>query len=93
MNLKFPATGTVINLTGDSTALHNVQVDVQDFINLLHSSDKKTAVDYSIVNHPWIKRAQEEVSESSPLLNEGMAISSRVSYVGKGGLLIDLGEK
>jgi hypothetical protein len=93
MNSKIPATGMVINLTDNSTALHNVQVDVQDFIKSLHSSDKTTAVDYSIVNHPWIKRAQEKMSKSSPLLNEGMAVSSRVSYVSKGGLLIDLGEE
>jgi len=89
---KIRSSQAVINLTGDEAALHGVQGSIQEFLESLSHDDGGSRPDYSVVDHPWIAAAQEEMSEKSPLIDEGIVISSQVSYVGEGGVLYDSGE-
>ena len=92
-NLKLDASSTVINLTGDESSLVNARPVINSFITSLNTTQNVSPIDYKIENHPWIEDAQKKMSETSPLRDEGVVISSQVSYVGKAGLLYNLGEK
>ena len=93
IHLKLDTSSTVVNLTGDQSSLVKARYAIKDFITSLDNADDVSSFDYGIENHPWIEVAQKEMPETSPLRDEGIVISSQVSYVGKGGLIYDLGEK
>ncbi len=90
---KISSSQTIINLTGDEAVLNSVQGDIEEFVSSLSHSDGQGRPDYTAVNHPWIEAAEKGMLEASPLTDEGIVISSQVSYVGKGGILYSLGEE
>ena len=88
------AAGVIINLTGDNTALAAVEGPVRSFVSSLHeSSEQSNLPDFFLIDHPWIEKAIEEMTNTVPIQNEGIPISSQVSYVGAGGMLFQAGEK
>lgn len=90
---KIRSSDTVINLTGDTAVLDSVRNDIREFVTSISLSDGRSRSDYTFVDHPWMEAAQKSMLETSPLIDEGIVISSQVSYVGKGGVLYELGEK
>ncbi len=89
---ELPSSGTVINLTGDRSALDAAEGDVKNFV--LSLKTYKNSIDYTSMTHPWIALAtKERIEKSSPFQDEGILVSSQVSYVGKGGRIYQSGER
>jgi Zn-dependent M16 (insulinase) family peptidase len=87
------STDTIINLTGDTETLERIDGNVEDFVKTLkNDSNIPNLHNFHEVDHPWMEQGAKERSDMA-LDNEGIPISSRVSYVGEGGLLFDEGEK
>jgi len=85
---------TIINLTGDRETLVSVFLEVEDFIRSLNQDgDVVNLPDFSRVDHPWMAPAKHQMVNLAPIQDEGIAISSQVSYVGKGGIMYEEGEK
>ena len=92
----FSAAEVIVNLTGDNTALAAVEGPVRTFVSSLHeksSSEQSNLPDFFHTDHPWIGKAMEEMATTVPIQDEGIQISSQVSYVGAGGMLFEEGEK
>lgn len=88
------STETVINLTGDADTLESIQSSVRGFIGSLNrDSNRPPLLNFYEIDHPWISKAAQSMAKHSPIRNEGISISSQVSYVGKGGRLFDEGER
>lgn len=86
------ASRTVINLTGDRSALDAVNDEMKKFILSLKPS--KNSINYTSITHPWVALAtNDKIIKTSPWQDEGILVSSQVSYVGKGGRLYNVGEK
>mmetsp|Transcript_5117 Transcript_5117/g.9713 ORF Transcript_5117/g.9713 Transcript_5117/m.9713 type:complete len:1115 (-) Transcript_5117:1699-5043(-) len=85
---------TIINLTGDFDTLESIENNIQTFIVSLDlGSNRPPLPDFSKSDHPWIVKAGQNMAKYSPVQNEGIPVSSRVSYIGKGGRIFDEGEK
>ena len=93
MHSTIKATDTIINVTGDKTALSSAQSSIENFILSLDTEYESQKFDYTRDTHPWISKAKKQMHDKSPLRDEGIVISSRVSYVGKGGSLYSVGEE
>ena len=88
------AAETVINLTGDLSSLEGIDGEIKQFVTSLKNGyDRPDLQNFHKTDHPWVQKALEEMPQLAPLRNEGIPISSQVSYVGKGGILFDYGEK
>jgi Predicted Zn-dependent peptidases, insulinase-like len=84
---------TILNLTGDSDTLEGIQTFVETFITSLNNgSNRPPLPNFFKSDHPWIIKASQVMGKYAPVRNEGISISSRVSYVGKGGRIFDEGE-
>ena len=81
---------TVINLTGDLSTLQYVNESIEDFVKSLDNENMRLFFD---VDHPWMAFAVDQMSTNHVIVNEGISISSQVSYVGEGGMLFNKGEK
>ncbi len=91
---KLYAGETVINLTGDESAIGAVDINIHEFVSSMADSSARPALpDFYNADHPWMESAISEMQTLSPLQDEGIPISSQVSYVGKSGLLYHTGEK
>eukprot|EP00554_Chaetoceros_debilis_P005329 CAMPEP_0194074582 /NCGR_PEP_ID=MMETSP0149-20130528/1668_1 /TAXON_ID=122233 /ORGANISM="Chaetoceros debilis, Strain MM31A-1" /LENGTH=1160 /DNA_ID=CAMNT_0038754799 /DNA_START=82 /DNA_END=3564 /DNA_ORIENTATION=- len=90
----FKAAEVIINLTGDNAALAAVDTSVRRFVSSLReSSEQSNLPDFFLTDHPWIENATEEMAKIVPIKDEGILISSQVSYVGVGGIIFQPGEK
>ncbi len=87
------STDTIINLTGDSETLGSIDKNIEEFVRKLKDDpDIPKLQNFAEVNHPWMEQGAKERTNAA-LVNEGVTISSRVSYVSKGGVMLDEGEK
>lgn len=94
----------IVNLTGDSDVLGHGQSEIKDFLTSFSRSNISGG-DYNERDnnypnlsripaiHPWIEAAQEEMSVMVPVRDEGIVVSSQVSYVGKIGKVYNMGEE
>ena len=89
--------GMILDLTGDASVFARIGNSVENFLSKLpgdspaENTSKRLPNFYAEV-HPWARQAQEEMSSSAPLADEGFVVPTQVSYVGKGGRLYDIGE-
>ena len=96
---------TIINLTADNETLTKIDKVVEKFVTSLRKepTGTETALTRTLINvsnvekfhevdHPWMKEAAKERSQIATIENEWIPISSRVSYVGRGGRLFDESE-
>ena len=85
---------TIINLTGDSSSIQKLGTLMELFItNLKNDASSPNLPNFYNVDHPWMEKVALHSSENDPLRDEGIPISSQVSYVGEGGTLFNHGEK
>ena len=88
------SSATIINLTGDSNSLQNVDSTIETFIHSLKKdSSSPTLQNYGDADHPWMEKAAKDSAKVAAPIDEGIPISSQVSYVGKGGIFFSEGEK
>jgi len=85
--------GMFVDLTGDEKVLERVQSSLQSFLNTVpgNSNGEKLPNFYKEI-HPWVAQAKTKMIELTPVIDEGFVVPTQVSYVGKSGLLYDLGE-
>ena len=48
--------------------------------------------DFRSVDHPWVASARDDMLQSNPVRDEGIVVSTQVSYVGEGGRLFGEGD-
>jgi presequence protease len=86
--------GSFLDITGDSAVMKTIQPAVERLLESLpDSKNRENALDFYSQIHPWILAAKLEMSEEKVLIDEGIIITTQVSYVGKGGLIYNIGEK
>ena len=86
--------GALLNLTGDQRVLERVQPSVDKFLSSLPGKADGTPLpNFYKQEHPWSAAARAKMSEHAPVVDEGFVVSTKVNYVGKGGLLFSPGEK
>jgi len=85
--------GMFLDLTGDGKVLETIQPAVEDFLtNLPGDSNGAKLPNFYEQQHPWAVQATKEMTEFTPIIDEGFVVPTQVSYVGKGGLIYDKGE-
>lgn len=80
----------IINLTGDPNSLAVIDSDIGNFVKSFPSLSEKSSSRPR--EHPWLEAALQIKNTQSPVQNEGIPISSQVSYVGLGGPFYKNGE-
>ena len=86
--------GMILDITGDQDVLDAIQPQVASFLSdLPGQSDGAKLIDFKREIHPWVSRAKELMPKLAPLADEGFVVPTQVSYVGKSGMLYDVGEK
>uniref|UniRef100_A0A7S1ZPQ7 Peptidase M16C associated domain-containing protein n=1 Tax=Trieres chinensis TaxID=1514140 RepID=A0A7S1ZPQ7_TRICV len=97
--------GMILNLTGDKKVLSLISSDVREFLTKgvplipeldsgsLETSASASLQDFATTSHPWVMPAMDVMSKDAPVRDEMIVTPTKVSYVGKGGLLYDLGEQ
>jgi Zn-dependent M16 (insulinase) family peptidase len=83
---------TFINLTGDSNSLQKIDATVEAFTLSLARDESSPKVDPSN-DHPWMEKAVSKMKSLGAPIDEGIPIASQVSYVGKGGVFFEEGER
>jgi Zn-dependent M16 (insulinase) family peptidase len=86
--------GMILDITGDKAVQDAIKPAVDSFLDSLPGdADGEKLQDFYNTEHPWATKAKEEMTEAAPLKDEGFVVPTQVSYVGKGGLLFEEGEK
>jgi Zn-dependent M16 (insulinase) family peptidase len=86
--------GMVVDLTGDKTVLETIQPSLEAFLKELPGDSSGALLpNFYKEEHPWATQAKKEMSEMAPLCDEGFVVPTQVSYVGKSGMLYDVGEQ
>jgi len=80
--------GMVLNLTGDKKVMETIQPSVDSFLKNLPGNGQGKLIDFYKEAHPWVTGLQ-----MSSATDEGFVVPTQVSYVGKGGLLYQPGDK
>ena len=92
-----PATcrdGMFLDLTGDENVMSTIQPSVEKFLKELPGdANGEKLPNFYVEEHPWVTQANKERKEKVPMEDEGFVVPTQVSYVGKGGVLYDEGEK
>jgi len=86
--------GMMVDITGDKTVLESIQPNVEKFLSELPGDSKggKLPNFYNEI-HPWVPEAKKRMAEMTPIMDEGFVVPTQVSYVGKGGMLYEEGER
>ena len=93
--------GAILNLSGDRGVLNASKIAVKTFlVNLLPKTRSLPSVpvrdllpDFSKVDHPWIEQVQKDMKRLNPIKDEAIiAGGATVSYVGKGGIMWNVGD-
>eukprot|EP00429_Kryptoperidinium_foliaceum_P042989 CAMPEP_0176124514 /NCGR_PEP_ID=MMETSP0120_2-20121206/62782_1 /TAXON_ID=160619 /ORGANISM="Kryptoperidinium foliaceum, Strain CCMP 1326" /LENGTH=1070 /DNA_ID=CAMNT_0017459297 /DNA_START=74 /DNA_END=3282 /DNA_ORIENTATION=+ len=86
--------GMILDVTGDAGVLESVQPAINEFLTSLPGkSDGKKLPNFYTEEHPWVPRLKELMAELAPIEDEGFVVPTQVSYVGKGGLVFEEGDK
>lgn len=86
--------GMILDITGDKAVMDTIKPSVDAFLESLPGNPKGEKLqDFYHTEHPWATKAKEEMASIAPLKDEGFVVPTQVSYVGKGGLLFEQGEK
>ena len=86
--------GMMLDITGDKAVMDTIKPSVDAFLaSLPGDADGVKLADFYNTEHPWITKAKGEMATLVPLKDEGFVVATQVSYVGKGGLLYEEGEK
>jgi len=86
--------GMILDITGDKAVMDAIKPSVDEFLKSLPGDAVGEKLqDYYNTEHPWATKAKEEMATIAPLKDEGFVVPTQVSYVGKGGLLFEEGEK
>jgi Zn-dependent M16 (insulinase) family peptidase len=86
--------GMILDITGDKAVMDAIKPSVDEFLKSLPGNPKGEKLqDFYNTEHPWAVKAKEEMATMAPLTDEGFVVPTQVSYVGKGGLLFEQGEK
>jgi Zn-dependent M16 (insulinase) family peptidase len=86
--------GMILDITGDQQVLDGIQPSVKKLLNELPGeSSGKAFPDFQKEVHPWVAPAKKMMAEMMPVTDEGFIVPTQVSYVGKSGMLYDVGEK
>jgi len=85
--------GMLLDITGDSAVLAEIQPSVESFLGKLPGNPSGSKLqDFYNTPHPWAIAARAEMSANSPLIDEGFVVPTQVSYVGKALRLYESGE-
>jgi Zn-dependent M16 (insulinase) family peptidase len=85
--------GLFLDITGDSAVLERIQPSVDQFLGgLPGDADGKKIQDFYKEQHPWVGPVKKLMAELAPIVDEGFVVPTQVSYVGKSGLVYDVGE-
>lgn len=97
--LNSPREGMILDVTGDDAVLNTASFDIKTFLlesvpklGALKLSQRSDLPNFRTTPHPWVQPALSKMSMSAPIQDEGIATSTQVSYVGKGGLVYNLNE-
>jgi Predicted Zn-dependent peptidases, insulinase-like len=86
--------GMILDITGDKAVMDAIKPSVEEFLKSLPGdANGEKLQDFYNTEHPWATKAKEEMASIAPLKDEGFVVPTQVSYVGKGGLLFEEGEK
>jgi len=89
--------GMILNLSGDNRVLTTIQDSVMNFLQnqlpAVSDPPPPPLPDFSVVDHPWVAPIRAEMEQYAPIGDEGIVVSTQVSYIGEGGLMYDYGEK
>jgi len=86
--------GMILDVTGEKKVLEDIDSEVESFLNSLPGkAGGSTVPDFYKELHPWVPEAKKKMEEQLPVKDEGFVVPTQVSYVGKGGLLYDEGER
>lgn len=86
--------GMILNLTGERLLLQNTQEEALRFVkeDIPFNKNATPFPDFNETVHPWATKAKADMPSRAPLMDEGIATSTSVSYVGEGGTLYAPGE-
>jgi len=86
--------GMMLDITGDKAVMDAIQPSVDAFLESLPGDvDGDKLPDFYNTEHPWVIKAKAEMATMAPVQDEGFVVPTQVSYVGKGGVLFEDGEK
>ena len=86
--------GMMLDITGDKAVMDTIKPSVDAFLaSLPGDADGDKLPDFYNTVHPWVVEAKAEMESMAPLKDEGFVVPTQVSYVGKGGILFEDGEK
>lgn len=86
--------GMILDVTGDSNVLEKIQPSIDKLlVSLPGDSNGEKLPNFYKEEHPWVPRVKELMAEMAPIADEGFVVPTQVSYVGKGGLVFDEGDK
>ncbi|GKY95558.1 hypothetical protein MPSEU_000517400 [Mayamaea pseudoterrestris] len=86
--------GIIVDIIGDQEVLDAIKPQLKIFLkDLPGESSGKKLIDFNKELHPWVPQAKKTMAEMVPVVDEGFIVPTQVSYVGKSGMLYDVGEK
>jgi len=85
--------GMFLDLTGDQKVLSTIQPAADKFLKGLPGDKTGSYPNFYKEEHPWVTQAKVAMAEKDPIADEGFVVPTQVSYVGKGGLIYNEGDK
>jgi hypothetical protein len=86
--------GMILDITGDAAVQESIKASVDAFLSdLPGDSNGETLPNFYREHHPWVARAKDMMPEMVPIKDEGFVVPTQVSYVGKGGIVYQAGER
>lgn len=86
--------GMILDVTGDERVFEQIQPDVTKFLSELPGKANAGKLpNFYKEPHPWVPEAKKRMAEMTPLEDEGFVVATQVSYVGKGGMLYEEGDR
>jgi presequence protease len=90
---EYCRSGMVLDVTGDENVLSRIKPSLDKFLNALPGKADGSSMPDAYSNpHPWAAEAKKKMAEILPIKDEGFVVPTQVNYVGKSGLLYDVGE-
>jgi len=86
--------GMVLDITAEEKVMEDIQPGVEKFLDgLPGKADGAKLPNFYEEIHPWTPAAKEQMAKMASVTNEGFVVPTQVSYVGKAGLLYDVGDR